>query len=129
MYLDWKRPNIISKVDSLIGNRKDYLKFSYLIFESSRHQTIEPSNQVWRVVSAPMRSKGKVELLLCNERGLMKATRLDKDASVLNEDIDKAARGDLIACAVVQYIEKTDKFMILKKVGQLINPHIAMSDF
>ena len=99
MYLNWKRPDVIEKIDRLIGNRKDYLKFSYLIFELSHYRTIEPSHPIWRVVSAPMHSKGKIELLLCNASGLKKITRLDKDASDKNKDFEHVWRGDLVTYA------------------------------
>jgi len=95
MYLAWKRPHVIEQIDRLIGNHKDYLKFSYLIAGNDINQA-EAEEDVYRVVSAPMRTKGKIEILLCNKLGIIKAVRLDKDSDSLNNDIEKAARGDLI---------------------------------
>jgi ribosomal protein RSM22 (predicted rRNA methylase) len=94
MYLDWERPAIIEKIDRLVGNRKDYLKFSYLIAANDWRR--EGNDAHWRVVSAPLQSKGKVELLVCNRRGLIRLSRLDKDRSGENAVFDRLQRGDLI---------------------------------
>lgn len=114
MYLDWKRPEVIAKVDQMIGNRKDYIKFSYLIISKRSHdRTIARSHETWRVVSAPMRSKGKVELLLCNKNGLLRVTRQDKNQSDLNSDFDHIKRGDIVFFSGNPSIEKTTEFKIL----------------
>jgi ribosomal protein RSM22 (predicted rRNA methylase) len=123
MYLDWKRPAFIADIDRMIGNRKDYLKFSYLIFSNRQnppqppftkggisHQSLAASHGLYRVVSAPMRSKGKIELLLCNERGLMHLTRLNKDTSPSNADFDKTARGDVVQYGGGPSLGKNDIF-------------------
>lgn len=112
MYLDWKRPGVIEKIDRLIGSYKDYLKFSYLILEPSHHLTIAPSYQSWRVVSAPMRSKGRVELLLCNSRGLNKVSLQDKNLSQPNADFERVKRGDLVEYDGTPEINKDSPFKI-----------------
>ncbi len=112
IYLEWRRPKIIEEIDKLIGNRKDYLKFSYLILSPSPHLPISPSPQIWRVVSAPMRSHGKIEILLCSSKGLVRATRLDKNASPLNADFDRAKRGNLVSFEGSPFIDKTTLFRI-----------------
>jgi len=108
MYISWKRPTVIEQIDRFIGNRKDYLKFSYLIL--TNHKSRIANHDLFRVVSAPMRSKGKIEILLCNERGLIKAVRFDKDSSESNDDIDKARRGDLVLYEGSGNIGKETKF-------------------
>ncbi|MBI2975114.1 MAG: methyltransferase domain-containing protein [Deltaproteobacteria bacterium] len=112
IYLEWHRPKIIEELDKLIGNRKDYLKFSYLIISPSCRLPISPSPQVWRVVSAPMRSHGKIEILLCSSKGLVRATRLDKNASSLNADFDRAKRGNLVSFEGTAFIDKTTSFKV-----------------
>jgi hypothetical protein len=114
MYLNWERPPIIEKLDRLVGLKKDYLKFSYLILHSrdesrvTSHESPVTSRQLWRVVSAPLRSNGKIELLICNETGLKRLVRQDKDLSEKNAILDNLTRGDLIECGDSLKIGKTD---------------------
>ncbi len=123
-YLDWHRPELITKLDALIGNKKDYLKFSYLILESNKQPTSAQKEAalpqpLYRVVSAPLRSNGKIELLLCPATGnatsqLVRLTRLDKDTSALNRDMDHVLRGDLATTTSRTRIGKTDPFTIVR---------------
>lgn len=111
MYLNWKRPDIIAKIDALVFNRKDYLKFSYLVLTK---EIIPPNKrELWRVVSSPMHTKGKAELLLCNKTGLLRTTRQDKNASPSNSDFDRVKRGDLVSFSGQAVIEKNTGFKII----------------
>jgi ribosomal protein RSM22 (predicted rRNA methylase) len=51
---------------------------------------------IYRVVSSPLRSKGKLELIVCGKGELKRLRRLDKNASKTNAAFDAATRGDLI---------------------------------
>jgi len=62
MYLEWERPEIIEEVDRLIGNKKDYIKFSYLILS---RRAVGRQKGLYRVVSSPIFSKGRIDILLC----------------------------------------------------------------
>lgn len=99
-YLEWKCPEIIRNVDKLLEIRHDYLKMAYLVFKKSPPPRPSPTKgeekDAWRVVSSPLRSKGKVELVLCGEGRLRRITRLDKDRSEKNYTFDRIKRGDLI---------------------------------
>lgn len=106
MYISWKSPEVIDKIDQLIGNKKNYLKFSYLILGgSSAARTGKCAKNLYRTVSAPMRSKGKIELLLCGERGITRVTRQDKDATSKNFDAGSIGRG------IVVEFDGTDKIL------------------
>lgn len=95
MYLEWERPRLIEKIDQLIGNRKDYLKFSYLIMSPFALRA-PLTRTAWRVVSSPLRSNGKAELLICNAQGLIRLARLDRDKSQANRVFDDLQRGNLM---------------------------------
>lgn len=96
VYLEWRRPELIEKIDRLIGNQKNYLKFSYLILKNKA--TVQPlPDDVSRVVSSPLISKGKKELLICNCKGLIRLCRQDKDRSSQNFIFDELKRGDLVS--------------------------------
>lgn len=100
-YVNWERPQVISDLDMLIGNKKDYLKMSYMVMEPHRpSQSTGAAKNIWRVVSAPMKSNGKLEILFCGKNGkLLRVTRLDKDRSKFNGAIDQLQRGDLVEYA------------------------------
>ncbi|MBI4239213.1 MAG: hypothetical protein HY696_12470 [Deltaproteobacteria bacterium] len=98
--LRWSRPKLIADLDRLIGNNKEDLKWSYLILSNTPPKI--PAN-IYRVVSSPLRSKGKIELLLCPATGhhtnrLRRIVRLDKDRAPGNTDLDRIQRGDVVTC-------------------------------
>jgi ribosomal protein RSM22 (predicted rRNA methylase) len=115
-YINWERPQIIADLDMLIGNKKDYLKMSYMVMASLSHKERvgvrgKPLNMlpsppplgegIWRVVSAPMKSKGKLEILFCGQKSgkLLRVTRQDKDRSPKNVALDTLQRGDIVEYA------------------------------
>ena len=115
-YLEWRCPEIIRKVDRLLGIKHDYLKMAYLILEKTPHPLPLPSGErvggegdLWRVVSSPLKSKGKCEFVLCGEGILRHISRLDKDRSETNCRFDRLKRGDIIRIShSVNRIGKSD---------------------
>jgi ribosomal protein RSM22 (predicted rRNA methylase) len=99
-YLNWERPQVIADLDMLIGNKKDYLKMSYMVLCHPERSEGSPKN-IWRVVSAPMKSKGKLEILFCGQKSgkLLRVTRQDKDRSKFNIALDQLQRGDIVEYA------------------------------
>lgn len=96
-YLEWKCPAAIYEVDRLLGIRHNYLKMAYLIIKAGVHQstTEKSSHKLWRVVSSPLSSKGKVEFVLCGAGRLHRIARLDRDRSAANKHFDYLKRGDI----------------------------------
>lgn len=122
-YLDWRRPPLIAQVDQLIGNKKDFLKFSYLILgqplPAAPHTTPSPAAR-YRVVSAPMRSKGKTELLLCPDATgdtsrLHRIARLSKDRTARNTALERAWRGDLVVVSKLGRLGRDDECRIVER--------------
>lgn len=99
-YVNWERPQVIADLDMLIGNKKDYLKMSYMVMKPVAN-AINLAKNVWRVVSAPMKSKGKLEILFCGQKdgNLLRVTRQDKDRSKFNIALDQLQRGDIVEYA------------------------------
>ena len=104
-YIEWKCPALIRDIDRFIGNKHDYLKMAYIIFQQdqgrgerrsplSGHAPHAPTH---RIVSSPMPSRGKAELLLCGEQGkLTRVTQLDRDRSKKAVAFHNAKRGDTV---------------------------------
>ncbi len=102
---DWKPTPEVAAIDQRIGNRKDALKFSYLVFRKDgknalRLRTISgPRGELstcWRVVSEVIREKGKQRAFLCGELGRIQFVRLDRLEAATNREFGELARGDLV---------------------------------
>lgn len=116
-YIDWKCPYLIRQIDEIVGNKHDYLKMAYLVIASPADGGTKqsPSNQ-WRIVSSPLLSNGKRELILCGDCGfLKKIDRLNKDRSENNRDFDFLRRGDIIEWPDKKRVERQDVFTHLNK--------------
>ena len=120
----WSPPSLIQKIDSLVGNRKSSLKYSYAVFnrmglsvrEAGLWQsqkmafrcgydqsdnpadllTGQRGSQIWRVVSEKIEEKGKSSVYLCGSEGRAKVTRLKKHTSSRNEDFKRLDRGQVV---------------------------------
>ena len=98
-YIEWDCPQIIRELDSLIGNRHDYLKMAYLIMQKTNTlpQAKLLNNRCARVVSSPLKSKGKTELLLCSGAGeIERATQLDRTLAKKQAAFLGTKRGDIV---------------------------------
>jgi ribosomal protein RSM22 (predicted rRNA methylase) len=113
-YIEWKRPRLIEMIDHATGLDHRYLKLSYLALSKAEHPALSAS---WCVVSSPLSSKGKVELVLCGNGALKRIRRLNRNASSENEGFARARRGDLVTFEDKDRpgeIRAHDKFKILK---------------
>ncbi|MBI1820170.1 MAG: hypothetical protein HY036_06400 [Nitrospirae bacterium] len=92
---EWEAPDWIHQIDGQIGNRKDSLKYSYLILTSPDCQPVHPAI-LWRAVSEVLSTKGKNELFLCNESGRRRFYLLNKEKSSTNQSFLEIKRGELV---------------------------------
>lgn len=101
-YIEWKRPKLVEAIDRATGLDHRYLKMSYLILgEVDRNlypsqPPLTKGRSLFRVVSSPLHSKGKLELVVCGNGELKRVRRLDKNASETNSQFGSAVRGDLV---------------------------------
>lgn len=87
----FKLPGSMADVARSAGLRDHDLTFSYLTLRKQPGRIGDGA----RVVSAPLPSKGKRELIVCDASGLSRAMRLNRKQSAANADFDKLARGSL----------------------------------
>lgn len=117
-YLEWKRPELIKQLDELTGLDRKHLKMSYFILRRTgdNSKTSKQNPKHWRVVSSPLISKGKRELMLCGACGdLKRVMRIDREASGANVDFEGAMRGDIIETDATKRIRADDSFRIIHK--------------
>src|SRR5262249_30992021 len=74
--------------------RDSGMKFAYLVLR--RHPLALVDAPAWRVVSAAMPAKGKLEVVGCGAAGRMPLRRLRRHRAPGNRGIEAAARGDVL---------------------------------
>lgn len=95
--IPWEPPDMIKEIDRIIGLRKDSLKFSYLILRKDGLSVTDIYDcKVYRVVSEPLITKGKIEFYLCAREGRILVVRMDRDRSDLNKAFGSLRRGDFV---------------------------------
>lgn len=114
--LAWDPSATIQLLDSLTGLRKDSLKFSYLIIRKDSKSLADVyGDNVFRIVSEPLVSKGKMEFYLCGEAGRRLITRLDKDLAVCNKPFGSLQRGDVVSFE--HLIDEARRYKVGRETG------------
>jgi len=68
--------------------------FSYLVLRRSTATDIDTDR--YRVVSDPIKDKGRLRFFVCGVTGRFQLLRLDRDRSAANQALDQAHRGDIV---------------------------------
>jgi len=68
--------------------------FSYLILRQSASAEVDRDR--YRVVSDPLKDKGRLRFFVCGVAGRFVLMRLDRDRSAANQSLDRVRRGDII---------------------------------
>ncbi|HJX65588.1 MAG TPA: small ribosomal subunit Rsm22 family protein [Polyangia bacterium] len=68
--------------------------FSYLVVRRSAATEVDPGR--YRVVSDPLKDKGRLRFFVCGVSGRFVLMRLDRDRSAANQALDRARRGDIV---------------------------------
>jgi len=71
------------------------MKFAYLVLRRHPLALVEPAS-AWRVVSAPMPAKGKLEVIGCSAAGRLPLRLLRRHRTPHNRSFDAADRGDVL---------------------------------
>jgi ribosomal protein RSM22 (predicted rRNA methylase) len=68
--------------------------FSYLVLRRSVAAAADPGR--YRVVSDPIKDKGRLRFFVCGVAGRFPLMRLNRDRSAANQALDQARRGDIV---------------------------------
>jgi ribosomal protein RSM22 (predicted rRNA methylase) len=91
--------------------------FSYVVLGHAQPQ-LDPSR--YRVVSDPLKDKGRLRLFLCGPRGRLTLMRLDRDRSEANQALDQARRGDVLV--IPEFLDLTDDTRIGPQTALALEP-------
>jgi SAM-dependent methyltransferase len=97
--LDFGLPAELAAVAERAGLRYQGLSYAALVLTNQPRTWPERAGEHYRVVSDRLRSKGKLELFGCGEPGYVRLTRLDRDASAVNQEFEALRRGDVAEMA------------------------------
>ena len=90
---------MIEAIDRAVGFIKDSLKFSYLVLRKDGRTIADRGQNIYRVVSERMATKGEQRVWLCNETGRQLVGRLEKERSEENAAFDRWERGAIVRLA------------------------------
>jgi len=117
--IPWEAPEIIKEIDKLTGLKKESIKFSYFILRKDPGSLIDIYGpDIWRVVSEPLKSKGKLEFYICGPQGRYPVTRLDRDRTDRNCMFDKLQRGSIVRFHGL--IQDRGRFKVIKDTEVII---------
>jgi ribosomal protein RSM22 (predicted rRNA methylase) len=82
---------------AVIAEGRSRVDFSYLVLR--KQGEICQDGDLFRVVSDPMKDKGRLRFFACGPAGRLQVMRLDRDRGASNQAIDEIVRGDLVRVA------------------------------
>lgn len=89
----WRQPPQLQRLSQATRLRRQNVSWSQLVLAPPGAATVHTG--AWRVVSKPLRSKGKLEIYLCGEPGRLLATRLNRHRNQRNHTVERLRRGQL----------------------------------
>jgi ribosomal protein RSM22 (predicted rRNA methylase) len=94
-------PPALAPIARAAGLRDSDLSYSYLTLHKAERSLAEldPDIPLHRVISAPLGSKGKIEIGVCGSGSVEKLRRLDRHASAENDALLAAGRGTVLRIA------------------------------
>lgn len=91
--------------------RFERLTYAYLTLRKDGRTLRDFVGDARRVVSMPLVSKGKRELLVCDDAGRTLLRRLDREASEANADFGDSYRGDVLKVSLEETRVRKDRYV------------------
>jgi ribosomal protein RSM22 (predicted rRNA methylase) len=96
-------PPLVAQIGKAAGLRKEAVKMSYLVLAPKGEQWPEPPpGKVFRVVSEPLPSKGRLRYMGCGPDGRMGLSLQEKHVSEANRRFESLLRGDVVEVTGVE---------------------------
>ena len=100
--------------------RDSGMKFAYVVLRRQPRALVDDPD-AWRIVSAPMPAKGKLELIGCGERGRVTLRLLKRHRADCNRPFERADRGDVVTATApiadgrVELVDDTQVARVLER--------------
>lgn len=96
-------PPLVVEIGRRAGLRKESVKMSYLVLAPRGEGWSDPSpGRIFRVVSEPLPSKGRLRYMGCGPEGRMGLALQEKDVTPRNRAFEKLLRGDVVEITGVE---------------------------
>ncbi len=90
-------PPLVAQIGKAAGLRKEAVKMSYLLAAPAGEAWAEPpQGKVFRIVSEPLPSKGRLRYMGCGPEGRMGLSLQEKHVSDANRRFESLLRGDVV---------------------------------
>jgi SAM-dependent methyltransferase len=96
-------PPLVDEIGRRAGLRKEAVKMSYLVLAPKGEAWREPPpGRVFRIVSEPLPSKGRLRYMGCGPDGRMGLALQEKDVTPRNRAFERLLRGDVVEVTGVE---------------------------
>ena len=96
-------PPLVDEIGRRAGLRKESVKMSYLVLAPKGEGWREPPpGRIFRIVSEPLPSKGRLRYMGCGPEGRMGLALQEKDVTPRNRSFEKLLRGDMVEITGVE---------------------------
>jgi ribosomal protein RSM22 (predicted rRNA methylase) len=93
-------PPLVAQLGKVAGLRKETVKMSYLVLAPKGEAWAEPPpGRVFRIVSEPLPSKGRLRYMGCGPEGRMGLSLQEKHVTDANRRFERLLRGDVVSVA------------------------------
>jgi SAM-dependent methyltransferase len=90
-------PPLVAQIGKAAGLRKEAVKMSYLVLAPRGEAWAEPpAGRVFRIVSEPLPSKGRLRYMGCGPEGRMGLSLQEKHVTGANREFERLLRGDVV---------------------------------
>ncbi len=124
---DWELPPVVQQIAKAAGLHKESLKMTALLMGRPGESWQElPAGRLFRIVSEPLSSKGRLRYIGCGPEGRFGLSLQDKHLNPGNKPFARLFRGDVIAVEGTEEkgdglaLSETSKVEIRAHVGQRI---------
>jgi SAM-dependent methyltransferase len=91
-------PPLVAQIGKAAGLRKEAVKMSYLVLASKGEGwAAPPPGRLFRIVSEPLPSKGRLRYMACGPEGRMGLSLQEKHVSERNRAFETLLRGDVVS--------------------------------
>jgi hypothetical protein len=96
-------PPLVAEIGKRAGLRKEAVKMSYLVVAAAGEEwAAPPPGRIFRIVSEPLPSKGRLRYMGCGPEGRMGLALQEKDVTERNRAFEGLLRGDVVALTDVE---------------------------